>query len=73
MGREIITSPMPGLIRSVSVSVGDQVKEGETLCTLEAMKMENPIVAWVNGKIAEVNVSAEQSVKAGQPLFVIES
>lgn len=52
MGREIIESHMPGIIRSVSVVVGDRVKEGDVLCLLEAMKMENPIVAPVGAKSA---------------------
>ncbi len=72
MAREIVESPMPGIIRSVNVAVGDPVKEGDTLCLLEAMKMENPIVAPIHGRLAEVNVSNGQPVKRGQVLFVIE-
>lgn len=73
MGREIVGSPMPGRIKEVCVVVGDQVNENETLCILEAMKMENPIVAPVGGKISEVNISEGQSVKCGDTLIVIES
>jgi acetyl-CoA/propionyl-CoA carboxylase biotin carboxyl carrier protein len=73
MAREIVASPMPGIIRSVDVAVGDKVNEGDTLCILEAMKMENPIVAQASGKISEVNVSSGQSVKRGDMLIVIET
>ncbi len=64
---------MPGIIKSVDVAVGDKVNEGDTLCILEAMKMENPIVAPASGKISEVNVSSGQSVKRGDMLIVIET
>jgi biotin carboxyl carrier protein len=73
MAREIVVSPMPGLIKSVNVVVDDNVSEGDTLCILEAMKMENPIVAPATGKISEVNVSSGQSVKLGDTLLVIET
>jgi biotin carboxyl carrier protein len=73
MSREIIESHMPGIIRNIDVAVGDRVKEGDVLCLLEAMKMENPIVAPVGGRIAEINVSDGQAVKRGQALFAIES
>jgi acetyl-CoA/propionyl-CoA carboxylase biotin carboxyl carrier protein len=73
MAREIVASPMPGIIKSVDVAVGDKVNEGDTLCILEAMKMENPIVAPASGKISEVSVSGGQSVKRGDMLIVIET
>jgi len=73
MAQEIVESPMPGIIKSVCVAVGDQVNENDTLCILEAMKMETPLVAPIAGKISEVNISDGQSVKGGDKLFVIES
>jgi len=72
MAKEVIESLMPGLIKGVSVKVGDVVKEGDTLCILEAMKMENPIFATSGGRVSEVNVSDGQSVKRGDRLFVVE-
>lgn len=72
MAQEIVESPMPGIIKSVCVAVGDQVNENDTLCILEAMKMETPLVAPIAGKISEVNISDGQSVKGGDKLFVIE-
>jgi len=73
MAQETVQSPMPGIIKSVEVAVGDQVNEGDTLCILEAMKMETPIVAPVGGKVTEVNITEGQSVKGGEKLIVIES
>ena len=73
MAQEIVESPMPGIIKSVYVTVGDQVNENDTLCILEAMKMETPLVAPITGKISEVTISEGQSVKGGDKLFVIES
>jgi len=73
MAQEIVESPMPGIIKSVCVAVGDQVNENDTLCILEAMKMETPLVAPITGKISEVTISEGQSVKGGDKLFVIES
>ena len=73
MAQEIVKSPMPGIIKSIDVVVGDQINEGDILLILEAMKMENPIVAPVGGKISEVSISQGQSVKGGDRLIVIES
>ncbi len=63
---------MPGTILSVNVSAGATVKEGDVLMILEAMKMENEIMAPKSGKIASVNVSKSSSVKTGDVLCVIE-
>ena len=49
MARETVEVPITGKILSVNVKVNDQVKEGDTLCLLESMKMENPILAPVDG------------------------
>lgn len=73
MAQEIVKSPMPGIIKSIDVAVGDQINEGDTLLILEAMKMENPIVAPVGGQISEVIIFQGQSVKGGDRLIVIES
>lgn len=67
-GASKITAPMPGTILKVNVNVGDAVKKGQVLLILEAMKMENEIVAAADGKISSVNVSKGASVNAGDVL-----
>ncbi len=73
MSKEIIEVPIAGKIISVEVKSGDEIKEGDTICTLESMKMENPIVAPVDGIITEVGVAAEQVVKPGDTIAIIET
>ena len=70
-GGESVTSPMPGTILSVNVSAGKSVKAGDILFILEAMKMENEIVAPCDGVIGQVNVSNGQSVDTGALLCTI--
>lgn len=72
MARETIEVPITGKIISVNVKPGDQVKEDDVLCILESMKMENPIVSTVSGTVVEVGVKADQVVKPGQTVAVIE-
>lgn len=72
MAQEIIEVPITGKITSVEVKVGDTVKEGDIICYIEAMKMENPILAPVAGRITGVKVTAEQKVKTGDVIAVIE-
>lgn len=72
MARDTVEVPITGKIISVEVKVGDTVKEGDVLCILESMKMENPILAAVNGTVVEIGVQAEQVVKPGEKIAVIE-
>ncbi len=72
MAQEIVEFPIPGKIISVSVKVGDKVKEGDTLCFLESMKMENPILAPVTGKVTKVVLSPGQVVNSGDLVATIE-
>ena len=66
-----IPSPMPGTILNVNVTVGQAVKEGDVLIVLEAMKMENEIVAPEDGTIASINVSQGASVNSGDVLATL--
>lgn len=68
---EAMASPMPGTILRILVNVGDQVKANQPLIILEAMKMENEIVANKDGKITAIHVSPSQTVNAGDPLLTI--
>ncbi len=72
MAQEIVEVPITGKIINVNVKPGDQVQEGDVICILESMKMENPILAPVDGTIGEVGVSTEQVVKPGETIAVIE-
>jgi biotin carboxyl carrier protein len=70
-GASTINAPMPGTILSISVKAGDVVKKGQVLCILEAMKMENEIMAGGDATIASVNISQGDSVNTGQVLFAL--
>jgi biotin carboxyl carrier protein len=68
---ETVTAPMPGNILRVDVAQGDTVKAGQILVILEAMKMENEIVAPKDGTVAQVVTSKGSVVDTGAPLVVI--
>ena len=68
---EAVNAPMPGNILKVNVTQGQAVKEGEVLCILEAMKMENEIMAPKNGTVTQVLVAKGSTVDTGAPLVVI--
>ena len=72
MPQEIVEVPITGKIISVNVKPGDAVQEGDVLCILESMKMENPILAPVDGSISQVGVDSDQVVKPGETIAVIE-
>lgn len=69
---EKITSPMPGTVLDIKVKAGDSVKRGDTLVVLEAMKMENNIVAPNDAVVVSVNVAKGDSVESGSVLVAIK-
>lgn len=68
---EVVKAPMPGNILKINVAPGQKVEEGDVLIVLEAMKMENEIVATKSGTVAQVAVSKGAVVETGTPLVVI--
>lgn len=72
MPLEKVEAPLPGKVLSVKAKPGDKVAEYDEICVIEAMKMENPIVAPVAGIIKEVPVSSGNIVKTGDLIATIE-
>ena len=68
-----LTAPMPGTVLRVTVVVGDEVKAGDALVVLEAMKMEHAVRAVADGTVAEVLVSEGGQVDSGAVLVVVSS
>lgn len=75
----VVTSPMVGTFYRASspgakpfVDVGTEIKEGETICIIEAMKILNEIEADKSGKVTRILAENGQAVEYGQPLFIIE-
>jgi biotin carboxyl carrier protein len=72
VAKETVEVPITGKVISVDVKVGDTVREGDVICMLESMKMENPILSPVDGTVTEIGVTADQVVKPGEVIAVIE-
>jgi len=68
----VVEFPIPGKVVRVNVKEGDEVKEGDVLCILESMKMENPILAPVGGTITKFEASAGSTVNADALVAIIE-
>ncbi len=71
-GERVIQSMLPGTVTKILVSEREEVNAGDTLLILEAMKMENEIVAPASGKVKEIRVSEGQRVETGDVLVVLE-
>lgn len=69
---EKVTAPMPGTILDVKVNVGDTVTKGQAIMVLEAMKMENDIVAPCDGKITSVTVKKGDQVNSADTLATVQ-
>ena len=70
-GATAVKAPMPGTLIKVNVKVGDAVKKGDVLCVLEAMKMENDIMAPADGVVASVEASQGSSVATDAVLVTL--
>ena len=71
-GKQTISAPMPGKVVKVLVKVGEEVKEGQGLVVIEAMKMENELKAPKAGKVVEVSAQEGSAVENGAKLVVVE-
>lgn len=69
--KKVVESPMPGSIMTVFVKEGDKIEKGKVLMILEAMKMENDIVAETSGIVSKILVEAGSFVQAGSPMLEI--
>jgi propionyl-CoA carboxylase alpha chain len=69
---KLLLCPMPGLIVKIEVEVGDEVQEGQNLCTIEAMKMENILRAEKKGIVAKINASAGDSLAVDDVIIEFE-
>ena len=69
---KIIKSPMPGLVKSISCNIGDEVNEGTEVCVVEAMKMQNSIVAFASGKVSRINCHVGDTVDGDEILIQLE-
>jgi len=72
IGRQVITAQMPGVILKVYVKPGDEVKAGDPLCVLVAMKMENEIRSPIDGTVKEVYIKANDKMTVGDKMLVVE-
>jgi biotin carboxyl carrier protein len=71
-GKQTVTSPMPGKLVKLLVALGDEVKEGQGLMVIEAMKMENEMKSPKAGKVVELHVKEGQTVEGNAKLCAIE-
>jgi biotin carboxyl carrier protein len=71
-GKQTLTASMPGKVVKILVSVGDEVKEGQGLVVIEAMKMENEMRSPRDGKVVELHVAEGQAVERNARLVAVE-
>ncbi len=71
MPQEKIEAPIVGKILRIYVKPGDKVGEGDVICDIESMKMENPILSPVSGTVEEIKVEPGQTVKTGETIAII--
>lgn len=72
-GVSIVKAPMPGMVRSILVKVGDSVQKGTQLIILEAMKMENVIISSAAGVVSKIHASEGSSIEKNNAMLEIAS
>lgn len=70
-GTRVLKAPLPGVILDIPVRPGDDVRRGQVLVILEAMKMQNELLAECDGRVEEIHVVKGQSVGTGEPLITM--
>lgn len=68
----VVLSPMPGIVKSIAVEVGQKVIEGHEICTVEAMKMQNKLVANRTGVVKKINCKVNEQVEEKKVLVELE-
>ncbi len=71
VGSGSVTAPIPGLILDIKVKVGDQVSAGQTVATMEAMKMENAVISNAAGTVRDILVQKGSEIATGDVIMVI--
>lgn len=71
-GGKAVKAPLPGTIMSIAVKVGDQVKANDTVCVLEAMKMENDVHTQYGGTVKQIMVNVGDAILEGTDIMIIE-
>lgn len=69
-GAQTVVAPMPGKIMAVNVKQGDSIKRGDIICILEAMKMQNEIMATQEGTVSDVRITVGQVMSTGDVIIV---
>ena len=69
---KLLLCPMPGLVVSIAVEVGDEVQDGQALCTVEAMKMENVLRAEKKAKVTKINAGPGDSLAVDEVIMEFE-
>ena len=67
-----VVSPIQGTVLDIKVKVGDKVKKGQTVCIVEAMKLENEVVSTADGVVSEILVTKGASVASKAPLIMVK-
>ncbi len=71
-GSNVISSPMPGKVIRIPVKIGDNVKAGQTVIVISAMKMESDYKSAIDGTVKEITVKEGSTIEGNQPLIIIE-
>lgn len=72
VGRQVITAQIPGVILKIFVKKGDEVKAGDPLCVLVAMKMENEIRSPIDGTVKDIFINVNDKMETGAKMMVVE-